>query len=415
MGIEATERPESGPGHSCQPATIGLDGLAAVLQDLAGLVAHVCKSEIASIGLLDDQQRWHQLPGVEGAIVTPSASSALFAEIAACPDLWIVPDTHAGDEPPAALMLGVGTEFRFFVGAPLRDATGQVAGALWTAGRIPHQMSAKEETLLRSLLRQVSRQFELQRGLHASAELARELARLASFPEQNPHPVVEFDVGGRVTYQNPAARTRFPDLGKAGLAHTFFERIATDVGALQQGGQEVVVREVALGDAIYEQRLRRIPQTGLIRVFAYDITARVRAEEMRCEIQEQTIRAQAAALIEMSAPLIPLSDQILLMPLVGSIDPRRAGLVIDTLLRGIVQHRARSVILDATGVSAMGAPIADAILRATQAARLLGTRIILTGLGAEGAKALVALGARLQGIIVHSTVQQGVSYALGAR
>lgn len=384
-----------------------------VLQDLSGLVAYVCKTDIVSFGLLDEQQRWHELPATGGRI-SPAAGVAVFAAIAECSDLWIVPDTHARDDLPAAL-LGIGAEFRFCMIAPLRDADGRVGGALWTAGQIPHQISAKEEALLRALLRQACRQFELQRGLQASAEQASELARLASFPEQNPHPVVEFELSGQVTYQNPAARKRFPDLGEAGLTHAFFDRISVDVAALQQGEQEVVVREVTLRDTVYEQRLRRIPQTRLIRIFAYDITARVRAEEMRCEMQTQIIRAQAAAMAEMSAPLIPLSEKILLMPLVGRLDPRRAGLVVDTLLRGIAQHRARSVILDTTGIVDMDALIAHAILRATQAAKLLGSQIILTGIGAEGAKSLVALGADLHGVIFQSTVQMGVSFALGSR
>jgi PAS domain S-box-containing protein len=68
-----------------------------------------------------------------------------------------------------------------------------------------------------------------------------------------------------------------------------------------------------------------------------DVTERKRAEEERVRLQEDVIRAQTAALAELSTPLIPLSARVMVMPLIGTIDARRAQDVLDTLLQGIAE------------------------------------------------------------------------------
>lgn len=92
MGNEAADRLGAGTVESCQKAAASFGGMESVLQDLSGLVAYVCKTDIVSVGLLDEQQRWHELPATGGRI-SPAAGVAVFAAIAECPDLWIVPDT----------------------------------------------------------------------------------------------------------------------------------------------------------------------------------------------------------------------------------------------------------------------------------------------------------------------------------
>src|SRR5690606_32616771 len=74
--------------------------------------------------------------------------------------------------------------------------------------------------------------------------------------------------------------------------------------------------------------------TGTL-TFARDMTDRLREEEQRAEIQQQVIEAQQAALRELSTPLIPLADNVVVMPLVGTIDSRRAGQIMETLLEGV--------------------------------------------------------------------------------
>jgi PAS domain S-box-containing protein len=148
--------------------------------------------------------------------------------------------------------------------------------------------------------------------------------------------------------------------------------------------------------------------------FTRDVTAQHNAEEERQRLQEEVIMAQDAVLRELSTPLVPIADGVIAMPLVGAIDTRRAHQIMEALLEGISEQQAETAILDITGVKVVDTQVASALLRAAQAARLLGTRVVLTGIGAEVAQALVHLGADMQGIVTLSNLQSGIAYAMSA-
>jgi anti-anti-sigma regulatory factor len=143
-----------------------------------------------------------------------------------------------------------------------------------------------------------------------------------------------------------------------------------------------------------------------------DITARKNAEAERAALQEEVIRAQQAALAELSTPLIPLSDEVVVMPLVGTLDSQRAQRVLEALLEGVAASRARVAILDITGVAVVDTQIANALVRAAQAVKLLGAQVVLTGIRAEVAQTLVGLGVDLAGIVTRGTLQSGIAYAV---
>lgn len=154
---------------------------------------------------------------------------------------------------------------------------------------------------------------------------------------------------------------------------------------------------------------------------ATDITARKQVEtereqqreqRERLQRQEQVIDAQRAALRELAAPLIPLTDAMLVMPLIGALDSTRAQTILETLLTGIGDYQAETVILDVTGISLIDTQIANALIRAANAARLLGAQVILTGIKPEVAQTLVGLGINLDAIMTHSTLQRGIEHAL---
>lgn len=135
-----------------------------------------------------------------------------------------------------------------------------------------------------------------------------------------------------------------------------------------------------------------------------DITESVRAEEL--------IRTQAAALTELSTPLIPISDRVVVMPLIGTMDSQRAKQILDTLLHGVSQSRASVAILDITGVTVVDSQVANALLMAAKAVRLLGAEVVLTGIRPEVARTLVGLGVELTDIVTRGTLQAGIAYAM---
>jgi rsbT co-antagonist protein RsbR len=146
--------------------------------------------------------------------------------------------------------------------------------------------------------------------------------------------------------------------------------------------------------------------------FIRDMTDQLRAEQERMALQEQVIQAQQAALRELSTPLIPLADGIVAMPLVGTIDSRRAQQVVEELLQGVAGNRAATAIIDITGVPLVDTQVAGALMRAAQAVELLGARVILTGIRPEVAQTLVGIGVSLGSIVTRSNLQDGIAYAL---
>ncbi|HYF63105.1 MAG TPA: STAS domain-containing protein [Herpetosiphonaceae bacterium] len=151
-------------------------------------------------------------------------------------------------------------------------------------------------------------------------------------------------------------------------------------------------------------------------VIVEDITDRKRAEQAQRQLMEQQdiIRSQQASLLELSTPLIPITDHVMVMPLIGAIDSRRAQQVLEALLHGITSARATAAILDITGVPVVDTQVANALIQAAQAVKLLGAQVVLTGIRPEVAQTLVGLGVDLTGITTMSNLQSGIAYATAA-
>ncbi|HEU5015667.1 MAG TPA: STAS domain-containing protein [Roseiflexaceae bacterium] len=129
-------------------------------------------------------------------------------------------------------------------------------------------------------------------------------------------------------------------------------------------------------------------------------------------LQQQTIEEKEMALRELSTPLIPLADGVVALPLIGSIDSNRIQQIMETLLEGISEQQADVALIDITGVKMVDTQVADGLLRAAQAAKLLGAQVVLTGISSDIAQTLVHLGADLNGIITHATLQSGIAFAM---
>ena len=144
-----------------------------------------------------------------------------------------------------------------------------------------------------------------------------------------------------------------------------------------------------------------------------DITERKLHEQLLQDNvrQQELLREQEATLMQLSTPLIPISDTIVVMPLIGRLDSARGEQVMITLLEGVERTRARVAILDITGVASVDAVAAQMLLRVTRTAQLLGARVILTGLRPDVAIALMKLGAELGRAATCSTLQAGIRLA----
>ncbi len=116
------------------------------------------------------------------------------------------------------------------------------------------------------------------------------LARLASFPELIPNPIIEIDLEGQVTYLNPAAAFKFPQLREAGKDHPMLAGLPKTV---QNRKENSFVREVEVGKEVFEQSIHYIPESDLIRTFVVrEITEQKLAE---AELRQRDRLLQAAA------------------------------------------------------------------------------------------------------------------------
>ena len=126
----------------------------------------------------------------------------------------------------------------------------------------------------------------------------------------------------------------------------------------------------------------------------------------------ELIRQQTAAIDALSTPLIPLQDDVIVMPIVGELDERRLDSVRDALVEGLHERGARAAIIDLTGLPRLDETVAAGLVRAARAARLLGAHVIVTGMQAETARTMVSLDLRLEGIQTERSLQDGITAAL---
>src|SRR5690242_9348881 len=127
--------------------------------------------------------------------------------------------------------------------------------------------------------------------------------------------------------------------------------------------------------------------------------------------RERIIRQQQEAIRELSTPVLQVRERLLILPIIGVIDPQRARQLTEQLLRGIRSNRAKVVVIDITGVAAMDATVANHLVQTVEASRLLGANVIVTGLSPEIAQTLVTIGIDLGKMNTVGDLQGGIEQA----
>ena len=143
-----------------------------------------------------------------------------------------------------------------------------------------------------------------------------------------------------------------------------------------------------------------------------DITDQKRIEAESAQLQQEVLEAQQRAIQELSTPVIPVLEGVIVMPLVGSIDTLRARDIMRKLLGGIREQRAKVVILDITGVPVVDSGVAANLNKTIQAARLKGARTIVVGISDAVAETIVDLGLDWSGIETLGDLETGLRVAL---
>jgi len=127
--------------------------------------------------------------------------------------------------------------------------------------------------------------------------------------------------------------------------------------------------------------------------------------------RENVVRQQQEAIRELSTPVLQVREGLLILPIIGLIDSLRAKQLTEQLLRAIRSHRAKAVVVDITGVPAVDSKVANHLLQTIDAARLMGARVIVTGLSPDVAQALVYIGVDLARLKAVGDLQGGIEEA----
>jgi len=129
------------------------------------------------------------------------------------------------------------------------------------------------------------------------------------------------------------------------------------------------------------------------------------------EERERVIGQQQDAIRDLSTPVLQVRERLLILPIIGLLDARRAHQLTEQLLRAIREHRAKVVVLDITGVPDVDEAVADHLAGTIDASRLMGAGVIITGLSAEIAQTLVSIGADIGKLNTAGDLQSGIEEA----
>jgi len=278
----------------------------------------------------------------------------------------------------------------------------------------------------------VERQSELLRQIADLRAVNEELRLWADLIEVVDRGIGAINEAGVILYANSAWRRLhgFSSLQEM-LGQDFLDLVAD--GALVRKAMDQVISgwpwhgEVdcrRLDNTHFPAALSLFPLGGertepILGLFLEDITERRRAEEAlrtvyedQARLREEVIAAQRGVISELSTPVIPVLEGILVLPLVGSVDTERARRITEVVLEEVSLRHARVMILDITGVPVVDTAVANALLRTAAATRLLGAETILVGITPSVAQTMIQLGVSLEGLTTRADLQSGIEYAL---
>lgn len=129
-------------------------------------------------------------------------------------------------------------------------------------------------------------------------------------------------------------------------------------------------------------------------------------------IQKEKILQHSSALLEMSTPVTPIWEGILLLPLLGIIDSARTQDVMNKSLTKIAETRAKVFVLDISGVGTVDTAVANQLIKITKATQLMGCESIISGISPAVARTIVELGVKVGEVKTTATLRDAFEMAL---
>lgn len=131
-------------------------------------------------------------------------------------------------------------------------------------------------------------------------------------------------------------------------------------------------------------------------------------------LNQRTIARQSQALMEMSTPVTAIWEDILMLPVVGIIDSKRAQEVMNAILVAIAQTQSKAIIMDISGVAVVDTAVANHLIKITKATKLMGCECTISGVSPAIAQTMVELGIDVGTVKTTSTLKDALSLAFEA-
>jgi rsbT co-antagonist protein RsbR len=128
--------------------------------------------------------------------------------------------------------------------------------------------------------------------------------------------------------------------------------------------------------------------------------------------REDLISRQQQELLELSTPVVRLWENVLALPLIGTLDSARTQVVMQNLLDAIVETRSDFAIIDITGVPTVDTLVAQHLLKTVAAARLMGADCLISGIRPQIAQTIIHLGVDLSNVTTKATLADAFAIAL---
>lgn len=128
-------------------------------------------------------------------------------------------------------------------------------------------------------------------------------------------------------------------------------------------------------------------------------------------VMNRQLGEQSRAMMEMSTPVTALWDDILMLPVVGIIDSRRAQDVMSSMLARIAETRSKVIILDISGVAVVDTAVANHLIKITKATALMGCSCTISGLSPAIAQTIVELGIEVGDVKTTATLRDALADA----
>lgn len=123
----------------------------------------------------------------------------------------------------------------------------------------------------------------------------------------------------------------------------------------------------------------------------------------------ELLEAQRETILRLSVPVAEIWEGVLGVPLIGHLGGERTRQLMDTILTHVVRKQARAVVLDMTGVDAVGEVTAENLMRLARAIKLLGSRVVLCGVRSDVARVLVTLGVELDAFEIDASLKDAIA------